>query len=140
MSGNGHDGAGPVADEHVVGYPNRYFLAVHRVDAITAGENARFVLGQIGAVEVTLLGGGLDVCFHFFLLLFDHELLEQWMFRSHNHVGRSKQSIGSGRVDFELLVRSVDGKLYFRTFGPTDPSLLLALGRVGPVQVVQTGQ
>ena len=32
---DGHDGAGPVADEHVVGYPNRYFLAVHGVDAIT---------------------------------------------------------------------------------------------------------
>ena len=140
MGRNGHDGTRPVADEDVIGYPNRDFLPVHGVDAIASGKDARLVLGQVGTVQVALLGGGLDVCLHFISFSVDHELFEQGVFGSHNHVGRPEQSIGAGRVDFEFLVRSIDSKLYFGTLGSSDPRLLLALGRVGPVQVVQSGE
>jgi hypothetical protein len=53
---HGHDGAGAVADEHVVGNPDGYLFPVDRVDSVTAGEDAGLLLGQFRAFEVALLG------------------------------------------------------------------------------------
>ena len=46
MAGDGHDGAGAVADEDVVGDPNGDLLAVDGIDGVGAGEDAGFFLGQ----------------------------------------------------------------------------------------------
>ena len=54
VAGDGHDRAGAVAHQHVVGDPDRDRLAVHRVDGVGAGEDAGLGLGQVGAVEVAL--------------------------------------------------------------------------------------
>ncbi len=61
---HGHDRAGAVANEHVIGDPDRNRLSVHRVDGIAAGEDAGFLLRQIGAVEVAFARGFLAVFLH----------------------------------------------------------------------------
>ena len=61
VTGHGHDRAGAVAHQHVVGDPDRDRLAVDRVDGVSAGEDAGLGLGQVGAVEVALARGGLAV-------------------------------------------------------------------------------
>ena len=53
---HGHDRAGAVAGENVVGNPDRNLLAVDGIDGVGAGEDAGFFLGQFGAFEVALLG------------------------------------------------------------------------------------
>ena len=54
VAGHGHDRAGAVAHQHVVGDPDRDRLAVDGIDRVGAGEHAGLVLGQVGAVEVAL--------------------------------------------------------------------------------------
>ena len=51
---HGHDRAGAVADQHVVGDPDRHRLAVHRIDRVAAGEDAGLFLRQFGAIEIAL--------------------------------------------------------------------------------------
>ena len=52
VRGHGHDRAGAVAGQHVVGDPDGDLLAVDRVDGVGAGEDAGLFLGQVGALEL----------------------------------------------------------------------------------------
>ena len=52
MRRHGHDRAGAVAGENVVGNPDRNFLAVDGIDGVSAGEHAGFFFGQFGAFEI----------------------------------------------------------------------------------------
>jgi len=55
---HGHDGAGAVGCQNIVGDEDGDFLAVDGVDALDAlNDNAGLVLIQLGALEVGLAGG-----------------------------------------------------------------------------------
>ena len=54
VRGHGHDGAGAVGVEHVVGNPDGHLLSGQRVDCISAREEAGLVLLQLGPLEVAL--------------------------------------------------------------------------------------
>src|SRR5690606_21692411 len=66
VRGYGHDRTGAVRREHVIGDPDRYFLPVDRVDRVPAREDARFFFLKLGAFEVGLRCGALDVRLHLF--------------------------------------------------------------------------
>ena len=53
---NGHDGAGAVAGENVVGDPDRDLLTGGRIEGTSAGEDAGFFLGQFRPFEVGFPG------------------------------------------------------------------------------------
>ena len=71
VSGNGHDGAGSVADEHVVGDPDWNAGRGDWVNRVGAREYAGFFFGEVGSFEVAFAGGGFDVFFDFRFLLLD---------------------------------------------------------------------
>ena len=54
---DGHDRAGAVAHQDVVGDPDRQLLAVDRVDGVGAGEHAGLLAGVVLELEVLLAGG-----------------------------------------------------------------------------------
>ena len=54
VRGHGHDRAGAVAHQHVVGDPDRDLLVVHRIDRVGAGEDAGLLLRQFGPLEIAL--------------------------------------------------------------------------------------
>ena len=54
MRRHGHDGAGAVAGENVIGNPDGNLLAVDRIDGVSAGEHAGFFLRQFSAFEIGL--------------------------------------------------------------------------------------
>ena len=58
---DGHDGAGAVADQHVVGDPDWDRLAVDGIDRVGAGEDAGLVFGELSAIEIALAGGGFAI-------------------------------------------------------------------------------
>ena len=62
VRGHGHDRAGAVAGQDVIGDPDGNLLAVDRVDAHSAGEDAGFFLRQFGAFQVAFLGDLRLVC------------------------------------------------------------------------------
>src|SRR5207302_1940647 len=57
MRWDGHDRTGSVANEDIIGDPDRDLLAVYRVAGIGPGEDARLAFRQIGAFEIALAGG-----------------------------------------------------------------------------------
>ena len=60
------------------------------------------------------------------------------MLRRHHHVGRAKQRIAAGRVDAQLILFVLDGKVHFRSHGFTDPVLLGNLDALHIVHRVKT--
>ena len=81
MRGHGHDGAGAVAGEDVIGNPDGNFLSINRIDGVSAGEHAGFLLGQFSPFEIGLLGDfGFVFCYRF--ALFGRcDLVNQLVFR-----------------------------------------------------------
>ena len=100
---NGHDGAGSIANEHVVGHPNRHWFAVHGVSRVAAGEHTGLLLGQLGAFQVALPGGLFAVIGHLFRLLRLGEQIDERVFRRDDHVRCTEQRIRPRRVNRQSL-------------------------------------
>ncbi len=115
VGGNGHDGAGSVGDQDVVGDPDGNLPTVHRIDRECAGEDAGLGLWRDRSardrdfirvctmipLDVRTLPGGRD-------------LIDQRMLRGEHHVGGAEQRVGPGGVDLELT-RSAFQRKYARS-------------------------
>ena len=158
---DGHDGAGAVPHQHVVGDEHRDAGAVDRVDRPGAGEDPGLLLvllpvelgfpggrpavardgfgrggGSTGPPRVHIGGPGLR-----------GDLLHQRVFRSQHHVGGAEQRVGPGGVDLHLRVDvgvgsrcrvgTLDDEPHLGPGRPADPVALHGLDRIRPVQPVQ---
>ena len=81
MGRHGHDRAGAVARQHVVGDPDRHPLLVCRIDGIRASEHTGFFLREIGAFQVALACSRLAIFLHSLALFIGSELIHILMFR-----------------------------------------------------------
>src|SRR5438132_12040978 len=52
MAGHSHDGACAVTDKHIVCNPYRDLLLVQRIDRKSSGENAGFISGKVGPLQI----------------------------------------------------------------------------------------
>ena len=119
-----HDRPRAVASQHVIGRPDRHRLAVCRVDRKRASEHTALLLGQVGALEVTLscrlrlvrLDGG--------PVLVGDKAFEQIALWREYHVRRPKQRIRPRREHGNFDVRTVYAKHHFRPLRATDPVAL----------------
>ncbi len=107
---HGHDRAGPVTGQHVVGHPDRHGAIVDGVGGHRAGEDARLLLGQIGAVQVALARGLLAVGPNRVGLGRLGESGDQRMFRGHDHVGGAVERVGPGGEDPQHVIAGKLGK------------------------------
>ena len=103
VRGNGHDRAGAVARENVVGNENRKLVAVHGIDARYSFEfYARLLLVEFGALEIALRGGlllvGPDLVRIRDAALFK-PLRDKRVLRRKNHVRRAEKRIATGRIN-----------------------------------------
>ena len=155
---HGHDRAGAVGGEHVVGDEDRDRLAVDGVDAPDALEaDAGLLLVQLGALQVALRGG--------LLLVGDdgvrvpdravgEPLLDEPVLRRQHHVRRPEERVAPGRVNlnyiFPALLRFSTSPLFHfstfpllhpephqRAFRLADPVALHLLDALGPVERVE---
>ncbi len=111
---HGHDRAGAVAGQHIVGDPDRHRLVVDRIDGIRAGEDAGLFLGQsvrsrsllrrrlarsrpsrVGVVRAWSAARRADA-------------------RRDDHVSCAEQRVGPGRVDPQHVVVGLRGKAALR--------------------------
>ncbi len=100
---HGHDGAGAVGGEHIVGDPDGDRLVVHRIEGVAAGEDAGLFLGQLGAVQLALGGGLVAVGSHRVSILRRGEALDKRMLGGDHHVGGAEQRVGPGGVNAQHL-------------------------------------
>ena len=140
MGGHGHNGAGAVGGQHVVGDEDGDFLAVDRVDALDAvNDNAGLFLVQLGALEVRLAGGLLLIGGNGVGILNKtrvHPLLDEGVLGADDHIGCAEQRIGAGGVDGQGVTGG-GGKVDFRAVAAADPVALLGLDAVDVVHIVQ---
>ncbi len=150
---DGHDGAGAVAHQDVVGDEDGDLLAVDGVGGVGAGEDAGLVLGLglpldvglrggLGAVGGDGLGGGgVPAGPHVVGALGPGgrgELVDQRVLGGQHHVARAEQRVGARGEDGDVL--AVDREVDAGALGAADPVALLQLDGLGPVQLLQVLQ
>ena len=135
---HGHNGAGAVGGQNVVGNENGNLLAVYRIDATdTVQLHTGLVLIQLRALQVRL-GGGSGLIGHYFIGIGQlvHPLLHQLMLGRQHHVGRAEQRIGAGGKNQNVVAQGrLEGD--FRAVAAADPVDLLSLDPVDVIQPLQ---
>ena len=141
VGGNGHDSAGAVGGQDVVGDENGDLLPVDRVDAPHAVQlHAGLILVQLGALQVGLGGRRLLIGYDLVRVLQLAALqpaLHQGVLWGEDHISRAEQSVRPGGKDLDVLA---GGGLedHLGAGGAADPVALLGLDPVDEVHRVQT--
>ena len=99
----GHDRAGAVCHEHVIGDPDRDLLAVDRVDREAAGGDAGLLTLGRQTVDLGFLARLLDVVAHARAIIVRRHLLDQRMLRRQHHERRAEQGVRSRREDADCF-------------------------------------
>ena len=142
MSWYGHDGAGAVLHQHIVGDPDRNRLAGGRVAAVAAREHTGLRLVTLLTCDQVGAFGFLTVCEDGRTVPVLCNGVHHWVFRRQHHVRRTEDCVRSGRVDLDLHVSLVafaveNGEVQLSPFAPTDPVALRFPRRVRPVDIRQ---
>ena len=152
---HGHNGTGAVVHQHVVGSEQRELRAGDRVGGVQAGEQTCLLTALVHAVLGGLGFGGEPVGLHrldrvdiaalpvfgYIGRPFGGHVLQQVMFRGNNGERGAEQRVGTGGVDFHVLVTvgSGHGEVHGGTMGFTDPVALHELDLLRPVDAVKVG-
>ena len=134
VRGHGHDRAGPVVHQHVVGDPDRDPLVVDRIDDVVAGEDAVLVL------RLPLLDRARAGLLHVRAHLVVRQLLDQRVLRREHEERGAEQRVRPRREDGNVDVQLLVAEEHLRALGAPDPVALDRLRLLGPVdqrQVVE---
>ena len=122
MGGDGHDGAGAVVHEDVVGDPERNPLSVEGVDRAEPRVDAQF-LGLFALLQV--LEGLADPLGQLFApRRGGDDLLHEGVLGGEGHEGRPEDGVDPGREDRQLLLELGDREDDLRSQALADPVLL----------------
>ena len=138
---HGHDGAGAVGSQNVVGDEDGDLLVVDRVDAPDAFQlNAGLFLVQLTALEVALAGSLGLISLDGVGILDDalfQPLLEDGVLGRDDHVGSAEQGVAAGGVDGQGVTGG-GAEVDLCAVAAADPVLLLGGDALDVIQTVQT--
>ena len=131
---HGHDRAGPVLHQHVVGDPHRDLLAGRRVRRGQAGVDAGLLLGR-GPHLAALCQRMLRVLAYLLAVrrALDHRVDQRMLGREHEE-GRAEDRVGPRREDRGVLVQLRDPEQQLGALGAADPVPLNGDRPLGPVE------
>ena len=141
MGRNSHNRTGSVADQYIIGDPNRYFFVIYRIYCVAASENAGLFLLQFCSFQIAFLCRLSNIFLHFRFMLGCGYFFDQGMFRCQHHICCAKQCIRScckDRYFKAWLIRQRE--FNFRPLGTSDPITLHFFGTFRPVQFVKVFQ
>ena len=132
VRGHGHDRAGAVVHQHVVGDPDRDALVVHGVDRVEAGEDAGLLLAR--EALLALLGGGVPRVRADLVAVLGAlgEPLDERMLGREDEERRAEQRVGPRREDGHVLVELLDAEDDLAALGAADPVALHRQHALGP--------
>ena len=110
VSRHGHDGAGSVADQHIVGNPDRDLFSGYGIDGIPAGKDAALFAASGDAILFAGLGDALPVRIDLFPMFVGGQSIHQGMLRSQHHIGGAEQRIRPRRINPDCIGPGVFGK------------------------------
>ncbi len=128
VGGDGHDRAGAVVGEDVVGDVDRDPLAVYRVDRVQAREDARLL--DRGRALLGLLRRGVA---HVRLHLLRLDPRNELVLRREHEERRPEERVRPCGEDGDVLAPLLDPEVDLGALGASDPVPLACLDRVGPV-------
>ena len=141
LAGRGHDCAGAVAHQHVVGDPNRDVFVGEDVVRVCAGEDAGFFLDRGHPLDFSLAARLGDVGFDLRALRWSSDLRDQRMLGREHHERYAEDCVGTRREKADFFIRVTgDGEGEFRAFAAADPVALHQLDRLGPIDAVEIGE
>ena len=138
----GHDRAGAVAHHDIVRDEDRDGLAVHGIDCFQAFDlQTGLVFHKLGPLKLGLLCA-------FVAVTLDRVhvgdtvsvLVDQRMLGCHDHKGHAEKGVGTGRVDLQLLIDTLERKVDKGAGGLADPVDLLHADVLGIIHCVESGQ
>ena len=130
-AGNGHDGAGAVIGNDIVGNPHGNLLAVDGVNHVAARKGTVLLEGALGTLDGRDMLGVLDDLGHGLLVLRAlDELVQTSVLGSQDKEGDAKERVGTCGEDGDLALVALDGIAVGITQGKVD---LGALGAADPV-------
>ena len=140
-TGNGHDGAGAVVGNDIIGNPHGDLLAVHGVHHVTAGKGTVLLEGALGTLDGRDMLGVLDDLGDDLLVLRAlDELVQTGVLGGQDKEGNTEERIGTRGEDGDLTLVALDGlailvaqgKVDLGALGTTDPVGLHLLDALGP--------
>ncbi len=138
LTRRGHNRAGAVAHQDVVGDPDGNVLAVEQIARVGAGENPGLFLDRREPFDLGLATRVGDVGLDRRTLPRRGDVGDQRMLRRHHHERDAKYRIGTRGEEADFLAgMSAYGKRQFRALRPADPVPLHQLDRLGPVDLVE---
>ncbi len=123
VPGHGHDGAGAVAHQHVVGDPDRQLLTVDGVHGMPAGGHAR-LLPLLLALQIALARGLLAVGVHRRALCRDGDGVDQRVLGGQHHVGGAEQRVRPSGEDAQAAARAIEREVDLGPDRAADPIAL----------------
>ena len=149
-AGNGHDGAGAVVGNDIIGNPHGDLLAVDGVYHVAAGKGTVLLEGALGTLDGRDMLGVLDdLGDGLFVLRALDELMQTGVLGSQDKEGDTEERVGSRGEDGDLALVALDGlailvaqgKVDLGALGAADPVSLHLLDALGPagelLQVVE---
>ena len=132
-----HNGASSIAHQHVIRDKDRNLFTVGRVYRLNSFQpDACFFLRKLRPFKVRFLQRFLLILPHLFIILnLILPFFQIGVFRRHHHIRHAKHGIRPGCIDSELLPRRF--KIHLRSFGTSNPVLLLNLYPFDIIQIVQ---
>ena len=149
-AGNGHDGAGAVVGNDIIGNPHGNLLAVDGVHHVAARKGTVLLEGALGTLDGRDMLGVLDDLSDGLLVLRAlDELVQTSVLGSQDKEGDAKEGVGTRGEDGDLALVALDGlailvaqgKVDLGALGAADPVGLHLLDALGPagelLQVVE---
>ena len=142
VGGDGHDRAGAVGHEHVVGDPDGDAGAVEGIDGVGAREGARLLTFGGEAFDLGHAGGRGDVRLDGLALLLRGDALDEMVLGGKHHEGGAVDGVGArgehaqGLIDTVDIDREAEGG----ALGAPDPVPLHGGDGLGPVEAAEIEQ
>ena len=145
VGGDGHDRAGPVAGQDVVGDEDRDPLAVDRVDRVGADRDAGLLAIGRQPLDLGPVRGLGDVRLDLRPAVRRGQLRDQRMLRREDHERRPEQRVRPGREDAQLVAAGVvvgrgGREDDLAALGPADPVRLHGPDRIREVDAAEVEQ
>ena len=140
LPGYGHDGAGTVTGEHIVGHPDGNLLARRRIDGEPAGEDPGFFLLQIGALPFALPERRRPIGFHLRPPVCPGDGVHQRVFGREHQVGGAERGVRARGEHADRPLAPDEREYHLGTLAAADPVALHLLRALRPIQVIQPAE